>query len=143
MSMGNDHSLSAEDKAAVVSTFIDLAEIQQDNVEKLLDQAKTVLNALDRGITDMPNKIAHAVVQRIADLVTQKVADVLQPAEAKAQTLLKAMEEEVAECRRAAVEYRRAAAECRREARNVVLTCIIAAAVSAVLVVLAIWWFSL
>jgi hypothetical protein len=138
MSMGNDRTLSAEHQAKLASALVDAAVTQQGNVKDLLAKAETVLNALDRGTTEMPKKIVHAVVQRIADLVTQKVADVLQPAEAKAQTLLRAMEAEVAECRRAAVEYRRAAAECRREARNAVLTCIIAAAVSAVLVLLAI-----
>jgi hypothetical protein len=90
-----------------------------------------VLNALT---TEMPNKIAHQaaqeVVQKIADLVTRKVADVLQPAEARVQTLLKAMKDEVAECRRVAAEYRRAK-------RNAVLTCIIASG-SAVLVILVI-----
>jgi hypothetical protein len=113
----------------LASTLVDAAVAQQENVEKLLD-------ALDRGTTDMPNKIAHEVVQRIADLVTRKVADVLQPAEAKAQTLLSAMEKAVEEYRRAAAECQRAAAQCRRETRSAVLTCVIAAAVSAVLVVL-------
>jgi hypothetical protein len=131
MSMGNDHSQSAEDKAAVVSTFIDLAEIQQENVKKLLDQAKTALNALDRGITgvtrDMPNKIAHQAAQEvlkgIADLVARRVEEVLRPAETRAQDLLSAID-------KAVEEYRRAA-------RNAVLKSIIAS-VSAVLVFLAI-----
>jgi len=77
-------------------------------------------------------------------LVTQKVADVLQPAEAKVQTLLKAMEDEVVECQRAAAEYRSATAEYRRAAaeyqharENAVLFCVIAAG-SAALVILVI-----
>ena len=73
---------------------------------------------------------------RIADEVKQSVKDVLQPADAKAQTLLSAMEKAVEEYRRAAAECLRAAAECRRKARSAVLTCFIAAALSAVLVIL-------
>jgi ABC-type nitrate/sulfonate/bicarbonate transport system substrate-binding protein len=128
MSMGDDRTLSAEHQAKLASALVDAASAHQEKVENLL-------NALDRGTTDMPNKIAHEVVQRIADLVTQKVADVLQPAEAKAQTLLSQMEKAVEEYRRAAAECQRAAAGCRREARSAVLTCVIAAAVSAVLAV--------
>src|ERR1700750_1561495 len=105
MNMGNDSILLAEHRARLASTLVDAAVAQQAEVEKLLDQAKTVLNDLS---TDMPNKIAQQaaqeVVQKIADLVTRKVADVLLPAEAKVQTLLKAMEDELAECRRAAAE---------------------------------------
>jgi hypothetical protein len=131
MSMRIDRTLSAEHQAKLASALVDAAMAQQEKVEKLL-------NALDRGTTGMPNKIADEVVQRIADLVTRKVAEVLQPAEAKAQTLLSAMEKAVEEYRRAAAECQRAAAECRREARSAVLTSVIAAAVSAVLVTLAI-----
>jgi predicted esterase YcpF (UPF0227 family) len=131
MSMRIDSTLSAEHQAKLASALVDAAVAQQEKVESLL-------NALDRGTTDMPNKIAQQaaqeVVQKIADLVTRKVADVLQPAEAKAETLLKAMEDEVAECRRAVAEYRRAAAEYRRAGRNAVLACIIASSCSAVLI---------
>jgi ABC-type nitrate/sulfonate/bicarbonate transport system substrate-binding protein len=116
MSMRIDRTLSAEHQAKLASALVDAAVAQQEKVEKLL-------NAFDRGTTDMPNNIAHEVVQRIADLVTRKVADVLQPAEAKAQILLSAMEKSVEEYRRAAAECQRAAAECRREARSAVLTC--------------------
>ena len=125
-----DRTLSAEHQAKLASALVDAAVAQQEKVEKLL-------NALDRGTTGMPNKIADEVVQRIADLVTRKVAEVLQPAEAKAQTLLSAMEKAAEEYRRAAAECQRAAAECRRKARSAVLTCFIAAALSAVLVILA------
>jgi hypothetical protein len=138
MSMANDRTLSAEDQVALASTLVDAAVAQQDEVEKLLGQAKTVLNALT---ADIPNKIAQQaaeeVVQKIANLVTQKVADVLPPAEAKVQTLLKAMEDEVLECQRAAAEYRRAAAEYQHARENAVLFCVIAAG-SAALVILVI-----
>jgi hypothetical protein len=138
MSMANDRTLSAEDQVALASTLVDAAVAQQDEVEKLLGQAKTVLNALT---ADIPNKIAHKaaeeVVQKIANLVTQKVADVLQPAEAKVQTLLKAMEDEVVECQRAAADYRRAAAEYQHARENAVWFCVIAAG-SAALVILVI-----
>jgi len=137
MSMRIDRTLSAEHQAKLASALVDAAVAQQEKVEKLL-------NALDRGTTGMPNKIADEVVQRIADLVTRKVAEVLQPAEAKAQTLLSAMEKAAeeyrraaAECQRAAAECQRAAADCRREARSAVVTSVIAAVV-AVLVTLAI-----
>jgi cytosine/adenosine deaminase-related metal-dependent hydrolase len=130
MSMGNDHTLSAEELAVAASTLVRVAKGQQYECDELLDQLKTALKQLEHGTTEltrnMPNKIAQQaakeVVQTIADLVTQKVADVLQPAEAEARTLLRTMENTVA-------EYRRAA-------RNAVLRCIIAS-VSAVLVVLA------
>ena len=125
-----DRTLSAEHQAKLASALVDAAVAQQEKVEKLL-------NALDRGTTGMPNKIADEVVQRIADLVTRKVAEVLQPAEAKAQTLLSAMEKAAEEYRRAAAECQRAAADCRREARSAVVTSVIAAVV-AVLVTLAI-----
>ena len=130
MSMRIDRTLSAEHQAKLASALVDAAMAQQEKVEKLL-------NALDRGTTGMPNKIADEVVQRIADLVTRKVAEVLQPAEAKAQTLLSAMEKAAEEYRRAAAECQRAAADCRREARSAVVTSVIAAVV-AVLVTLAI-----
>ena len=130
MSMRIDRTLSAEHQAKLASALVDAAVAQQEKVEKLL-------NALDRGTTGMPNKIADEVVQRIADLVTRKVAEVLQPAEAKAQTLLSAMEKAAEEYRRAAAECQRAAADCRREARSAVVTSVIAAVV-AVLVTLAI-----
>ena len=146
MSMGNDRTLSAEELAVAASTLVDKATIQQDFCDELLRKLETALNAFDRGITeltrDMPSNIAKQaageVVQKIADQVARKVADVLQPAEVKAQTLLSAMEKAVEEYRRAAAECQRAAAECRRETRSAVLTCVIAAAVSAVLVILAI-----
>ena len=132
MRMANDRTLSAEDQVALASTLVDAAVAQQDEVEKLLGQAKTVLNALT---ADIPNKIAHkaaeVVVQKIANLVTQKVADVLQPAEAKVQTLLKAMEDEVAKCQRAAAEYRHATAEYQHAREKAVWICAIAAGFAA------------
>jgi uncharacterized protein YaaW (UPF0174 family) len=133
--MGDDRKLSADDLATAVSTLIDEATRQQDVSKELLCQLETARNTLQRGITeltrDMPNKIARQaaqeVVQGVADSITRSVADVLRPAEAKAQTLLSAMEQ-------AAATYRRAA-------RHAVVTCIIFAclsgSVSAILVVFA------
>jgi uncharacterized protein YaaW (UPF0174 family) len=113
MNMGNDRTLSAEHQAKLASALVDAAVVQQDNIEKLLDQLKTAVDALDRGsrelTREMPNQIAKQaakeVIQEIADSVSRKVADVLQPAEAKAQILLRAMEE-------AATTYRSAAWRC-------------------------------
>jgi uncharacterized protein YaaW (UPF0174 family) len=131
MSMGNDRTLSAEQLAVAASTLVDRATIQQDTCDELLRKLETALNAFDRSTTeltrDMPNKIAKQaaqdVVQRIADEVKRSVTDVLRPAEAKAQTLLSAMEEAVA-------TYRSAAWRC------IFVACLSGAA-SAVLVVLA------
>jgi hypothetical protein len=131
-----------EDQTALASSLVDTAVAQQDEVEKLLDQAKTVLNALN---TDTPNRIAEQVAQevvkKIANLVTQRVADVMRPAEAKVQTLLKAMEDEVAKCQRAAAEYRhytaeyqRATAEYQHARKNAVWTCAIAEGFAALVI---------
>lgn len=125
--MGNDHTLSVEELALAASTLVRVAKGQQYECEELLGQLKTALKQLEHGTTEltrnMPNKIAQQaakeVVQTIADLVTQKVADVLRPAEERAQTLLRAMDQSVA-------AYRSAA-------RDAVKTCIIFACVSACL----------
>jgi CHASE3 domain sensor protein len=134
MSMQNDRILSADELGEVVSTLARLASRQQNNCDELLRKLETAVNTFESRTVeltrDMPNKIAKRaaqdVVQRIADEVKRSVTDVLQPADAKAQTLLSAME-------KAVEEYRRAAGEC----RSAVLICIIAAAVSAVLLILA------
>jgi hypothetical protein len=135
MSMGNDRTLSAEDQAALASTLVDLAVIQQDKCKALLGEFETALNAFDCRTTeltrDMPDKIARQAAQKvvadIADFVTRKLEKVLQPAEQRAQNLLRAMDKAVA-------EYQRAA-------RKAVATCIIygctSGLASAVLVVLA------
>jgi hypothetical protein len=141
INMRNDQILSAEeleDLAETASTLVNLAKQQQFDCDALLRKLETAMNAFESRTTEltlnMPNKIAQQaaqeVVARIDASVARSVADVLRPVETKAQTLLRAMDEAMA-------EYRRAAAECRRQARNAVLTCIIAAAVSAVLVLLA------
>jgi hypothetical protein len=133
MSVRNSRTLiTTEDQTALANSLVDTAVAQQDQVEKLLDQAKTVLSALN---TDIPNRIAQQaaqeVVQKIANLVTQKVADVMRPAEAKVQTLLKAMEDEVAKCQRAAAEYRHATAEYQHAREKAVWICAIAAGFAA------------
>ena len=94
----------------MASTLVDLAEEQSECVGKLLDQLRKKLEEFgDRTIQltrDMPNRIAQKaaerVVEKISDLVTEKVADVLKPMEARASTLLSAMEEQVATYRRVA-----------------------------------------
>jgi hypothetical protein len=145
MSMQNDRVLSADELAELVSTLARLGGRQQRNCDDLLGKLETAMNTFESRTgeltRDMPDEVAKRaaqdVVERIADEVKRSVKDVLQPADAKAQTLLSAMEKAVEEYRRAAAECLRAAAECRRKARNAVLTCFIAAAVSAVLVILA------
>jgi hypothetical protein len=109
MSMGNDRILSAEQLALAASTLVDKATSQQDFCDELLRKLETALNAFDdrsKELTrDLPKEIAQKaaqkVVQEVAGSVAQKLADVLQPAESKAQTLLRAMEEAAATYRSA------------------------------------------
>jgi len=130
-----------EDLAETASTLVDLAKQQRHDCDELLRKLEAAVNAFESRTTelirDMPKQIAQRaaeiVVRDIADLVAHKVAKVLQPAEAKVQTLLKEMKDEVVECRRAATEYRHAR-------WNAVLTCIIASGFG-VLVILVIWAF--
>jgi len=115
--MEDNRILSAEHQARLASTLLDAAVAQQDNVRNLRSKCDAVLGRLEMAMNhfesrtaeltrDMPNRIAQRaaerVVEEISDLVTQKVADVLQPMEARASTLLRAMEEPVATYRRVA-----------------------------------------
>jgi hypothetical protein len=166
MSMEDDRILSTDELGEVVSTLARVAKRQQYDCDELLRKLETAVNAFESRtdellrkhetavtafesrttelIRDMPEQIApraaEKVIRDIAGLVEHKVANVLQPAEAKVQTLLKEMKDEVVECRRAATEYRRAATENRRARWNAVLTCIIAS-VFGVLVILVISTF--
>jgi len=138
--MRNDRIRSPEELARVAGTLVDVAEEQSDVSDKLLDKLKMALEEFDRRTTaltrDMPNNIARPaaaqVVREIADLVTGKVSNVLQPAEARLQNFLTAMEEPLA-------TYRCLARH--RIVRHPVLSLIIFAClsgfISAVLVVLA------
>jgi hypothetical protein len=108
MSMGNDRDL--EELAATANALVDTAIIHEDLSDKLLRNLETALNALDSARTEltcvMPNEIAQQaaqkVVQSIADLVTRKLENVLEPAEQRAQNLLRAMNKAVEEYQRAA-----------------------------------------
>jgi hypothetical protein len=106
--MGNDQMREAEeleDLAETASTLVDLAKQQRHDCDELLRKLEAAVNAFESRTTelirDMPKQIAQRaaeiVVRDIADLAAHKVANVLQPAEAKVQTLLKEMKDEVVE----------------------------------------------